>query len=319
MSKEHSHIEMDDIKNGLREELESELKEQLDSIDPELLKSCVDDVLNNRLPDFRAELRVRAKKLIEERQKERQRQTQRREKKKDAVPEDTFERFNPNWRIQHMVLLSSCVILILTGIPLKFHDQSWAIFLLQSMGGLKTTGILHRIGAVGLIFIGSYHILYILTTRDGRRNLMQLLPSPKDIKDVIIQIRYYLGKSEKHARFGRFSYIEKFDYWAVYWGMVIMVGSGIILWFETNFPLTLYHIAREAHSDEALLATLAIIIWHFYNVHFNPDKFPMNRVWLTGRLTKEEMLKEHPLEYEEHLKSIIEKENDERPHSESAE
>ena len=144
-------------------------------------------------------------------------------------------------------------MLIATGIPLKFYDQSWALFFFKSLGGLKNTGVLHRIGAVGLIAVGVFHILYLLFTADGRRNFMQLLPAPKDVMDLFVQIRYFLGKTDKHARFGRFSYVEKFDYWAVYWGMVVMVGSGIILWFETNFPLTVYHIAREAHSDEARL------------------------------------------------------------------
>ena len=186
------------------------------------------------------------------------------------------------------------------------------------MGGLKNAGILHRIGAIGLMAVGAYHLLYIAVTPDGRKNFWLLIMRPKDIRDLFIQIKYYLGKSEKHARFGRFSYVEKFDYWAVYWGMVIMVGTGIILWFETNFPLTFYHIAREAHSDEALLATLSIIIWHFYNVHFNPDKFPMNKVWWTGRITKKEMIKEHPLEYEELLKTRLEKEKNEQNTSENS-
>jgi cytochrome b subunit of formate dehydrogenase len=115
-------------------------------------------------------------------------------------------------------------------------------------------------------------------------------------------IRYFVGKSDEKPRFGRFSYVEKFDYWAVYWGMVIMIGSGLILWYlETALqflPKFAADIAREAHSDEGLLATLAIIIWHFYNVHLNPEHFPMNRTFWTGMISEEEMRHHHPLEYE---------------------
>jgi cytochrome b subunit of formate dehydrogenase len=116
-------------------------------------------------------------------------------------------------------------------------------------------------------------------------------------------LRYFLGKTEEKPRFGRFSYVEKFDYWAVYWGMVIMIGSGLILWYLETFlqylPKFAADIAREAHSDEGLLATLAIIIWHFYNVHLNPENFPMNWTMFTGKISETDIRRHHPLEYEE--------------------
>jgi cytochrome b subunit of formate dehydrogenase len=162
--------------------------------------------------------------------------------------------------------------------------------------------LLHRIGAVGLIAVGAYHLFYLVAFREGRRNFLELLPRPKDVTDLFQMFRYFLGKSDERPRFGRFSYVEKFDYWAVYWGMVIMIGSGLMLWFlETALqflPKFAADIAREAHSDEGLLATLAIIIWHFYNVHLNPEHFPMNRTFLTGRISEGEMREHHPLEYE---------------------
>ena len=142
----------------------------------------------------------------------------------------------------------------------------------------------------------------MLFTRTGWRNFMQIVPKPRDAVDAFKQISYYLGRSDERPRFDRFSYIEKFDYWAVYWGMVIMISTGITLWFTDfflrHFPKWATDIAKEAHSDEALLATLAIIIWHFYNVHLNPHKFPMNKTFITGKISEREMIEEHPLEYE---------------------
>lgn len=217
-----------------------------------------------------------------------------------------FTRFSLNMRLQHILLFSSCIVLILTGLPIKFHDSAWAAFMFDLMDGIQNSALLHRIGAVGLIGVSLYHLFYLIFLSEGRFNFLRLIPSPKDLKDLLQMLKFFLGRSDKKPKFGRFSYVEKFDYWAVYWGCVIMIGSGALLWFEnitlSFFPKYVLDIAKEAHSDEALLATLAIIIWHFYNVHFNPHKFPMNKTWLTGKLSEEEMVEEHPLEYEETMR-----------------
>jgi cytochrome b subunit of formate dehydrogenase len=218
-----------------------------------------------------------------------------------------FERFSSNFRAQHWVLLASCLTLIITGLPLKFHEARISQLFFDLVGGVQTSTLIHRIGAVGLMTVGAYHLFYLIAFREGRTNLWKLLPVPQDVRDFFQMMRYFLGRSEEKPRFGRFSYVEKFDYWAVYWGMVIMIGSGLILWFlETSLrflPKFAADIAREAHSDEGLLATLAIIIWHFYNVHLNPEHFPMNRTFLTGRIGEDEMRRHHPLEYEELMAS----------------
>lgn len=217
--------------------------------------------------------------------------------------EDFFIRFGINFRLQHILLFVSCIILIATGIPEKFHFTGPASFFINLIGGMKTIAFVHRIGATGLVVMFSYHcLIYTPFTRQGRSDFWELIPKPKDVLDVIQMIKYFFGKTDKKPKFGRFSYIEKFDYWAVYWGCLIMIGSGFLMWFEVEsinlLGKVVVDISKEAHSDEALLCTLAILIWHFYNVHFNPRVFPMSWIWWNGKISKEEMIEEHPLEYE---------------------
>ncbi len=222
--------------------------------------------------------------------------------------ERTFERFGKNFRAQHMLMFVSVIILIITGMPLKFPEYGISKFIVIDLfGGLQNSTLVHRVGAVGLIIVGVWHLLYSVLSSKGRRDFLLMIPLPRDIKDFFHTISYYLGKKPSGPKHGRFSFIEKFDYWAVYWGMVVMIGSGIIMWFKEHFPKYLFDIGREAHSDEGLLATLAIVVWHFYNVHFNPEVFPMSWVWWHGQLTEEEMKHHHPIEYAE----IIKKESDE--------
>ena len=217
------------------------------------------------------------------------------------------ERLSLHQRIQHIVLFSSTILLIVTGLPIKFHEAAVAAAIINLMGGPEVTRILHRIGAVGLTAIGLFHIFYCVAFAEGRKTFVNLIPKLQDARDALHQIAYFLGLKKDKPLFGRFSYIEKFDYWAVYWGMVVMITSGYILWFKdiaiNHFGKFVFDIGREAHSDEALLATLAIVIWHFYNVHFNPHKFPGSLTWWHGKISVEEFRDEHPLEYEEWMKA----------------
>ncbi|RME31040.1 MAG: hypothetical protein D6800_01170, partial [Candidatus Zixiibacteriota bacterium] len=179
--------------------------------------------------------------------------------KAEAKPkaERTFERFPLNFRLQHMLMFTSVLTLILTGMPLKFPDWGISRFIIvQIFGGVQHSTVVHRVAAVGLITVGVWHLLYTLFSRIGRRDFLLMIPRPKDVMDFIHTVLFYLGRRASGPKAGRFSFIEKFDYWAVYWGMVIMIGSGVILWFKVYFPKELFDIAREAHSDEGLLATL---------------------------------------------------------------
>jgi cytochrome b subunit of formate dehydrogenase len=290
------------LPDSLRRELEAEIRRAVEAeLADELSHELRDRVVARLKAELAEEVQVRIARVKAELEAE----ILARAMPAPAPPVREFERFNWNFRTQHMILLVSCLILILTGLPLKFHEARISQLFFDLVGGVQMSTLIHRIGAVGLIAVGAYHLLYLLAFRQGRRDFWELLPRPRDARDFFQMLRYFLGKTDGKPRFGRFSYVEKFDYWAVYWGMVIMIGSGLILWFlETSLqylPKFAADIAREAHSDEGLLATLAIIIWHFYNVHLNPENFPMNWTMFTGKVSEEEMRRHHPLEYEELL------------------
>ena len=298
-NKKKKEIDSASALDKLQQEIEQELWDDLTkdvSLTPhlkeeikKLVKERAREELQKELKDRYAELKVEKVEISPP------------EEKKEE--ERMYPRLSLNIRVQHVILMVSTLILIITGLPIKFHESAWANFFFNAIGGLQVGRILHRVGAVGLIGIALYHLLFLALSREGREIFRELLPRPKDVKDLWIMLNYFLGRKREKAKFGKFTYVEKFDYWAVYWGMVVMVLSGLILWFLGTalriFPKFVADIAKEAHSDEALLATLAIIIWHFYNAHLNPEKFPMNRSWLTGKISEKEMEKEHFLEWVE--------------------
>jgi cytochrome b subunit of formate dehydrogenase len=155
-----------------------------------------------------------------------------------------------------------------------------------------------------------YHIYYVSFTSRGRQLIKDLLPRYQDLKDAIGIAKFNLGISKEKPKLDRFSYVEKAEYWALVWGTIVMSVTGVIMWFDNIFMGLLtklgWDIARTIHYYEAWLAFLAIVVWHFYFVIFNPDVYPMNVAWWKGTISEEEMADEHPKEYER----IKEREND---------
>jgi cytochrome b subunit of formate dehydrogenase len=153
-----------------------------------------------------------------------------------------------------------------------------------------------------MILVSLYHIYYILFTKRGRQLVIDLFPRFQDLKDAIGVAKFNLGLSNTKPKLDRFSYIEKAEYWALVWGTIVMTLTGLLMWIYTDIAGTFtkleWDIARTIHYYEAWLAFLAIVVWHFYFVIFNPDVYPMNLAWLKGTLTEEEMAHEHPLELE---------------------
>ncbi|PWB61801.1 MAG: cytochrome B [Deltaproteobacteria bacterium] len=297
-------MSVDEKKEQPRESLEREIDAVVSAetagLEPEQAGEIREKIRQRVRAEMEREIRL---KTAADRREEARRIREERQKEKHAGEGRMFQRFNRNFRFQHMVMFSSVILLIVTGMPIKFPNFILSRFVISLWGGINNSTIVHRIGALMLVYFMVHHLLYTILSRDGRRDFVLLLPMPKDLRDAVQNIRYFLGKVKEKPRFGRFSYIEKFDYWAVYWGCIIMIGSGAFLWGESialkYFPKFVLDIAHEMHSDEALLATLAIVIWHFYNVHFNPERFPGTLMWWHGQISEHEIKEEHPLEYEE--------------------
>ncbi|HZW36635.1 MAG: hypothetical protein ACM319_01320, partial [Deltaproteobacteria bacterium] len=268
---------------SLEREIDAAVSSETSGLEPEKAEEIREKIRQRVRAEMEREIRLRT---AADRRAEERRIREERRKEKQAGEGRMFQRFNRNFRFQHMVMFSSVIILIITGMPIKFPNFILSRFVINFWGGINNSTIVHRIGALMLVYFMVHHLLYTILSRDGRRDFVLLLPMPKDIRDAVQNIRFFLGKVKEKPRFGRFSYIEKFDYWAVYWGCIIMIGSGTFLWGESialkYFPKFVLDIAHEMHSDEALLATLAIVVWHFYNVHFNPERFPGTLMWWHG-------------------------------------
>jgi cytochrome b subunit of formate dehydrogenase len=219
--------------------------------------------------------------------------------------EQKYLRMSLNERVQHFLLLSSFITLVITGFALKYPEAVWVMWVRKLFGdyAFEIRGIVHRIAAVVMTADSIYHIFYVSFTKRGRKLTADLWFYKKDLTDVTGTIKYYLGKSETKPMYGRFSYIEKSEYWALVWGNIVMGGTGVVLWFNNLFLPVISSIGMEVataiHFYEAILASLAIVAWHFYFVIYNPDVYPINKAFITGYLTREEMEHEHPLELEE--------------------
>lgn len=237
--------------------------------------------------------------------------------------DEIFLRMNLVERVQHWLLILTFFLLILTGLPLFFYEFKFFGWLFPTEQSFYVRGIIHRLAAVLMSGNLIWHLLYIALTKRGRENFKEMIPRSKDIRDAITQFGYNIGVTrflyrrglgkkffqnhrfwlfESPPLYGRYNFIEKFEYWALGWGSVVMIVTGFFMWqVELSlryFPLWVHNIFIIVHGYEAILAFLSIIIWHMYNVHLNPEVFPMSKVWLNGKITGRELRLLHPLEYQ---------------------
>ncbi|MEW6410252.1 MAG: cytochrome b/b6 domain-containing protein, partial [Nitrospirota bacterium] len=196
----------------------------------------------------------------------------------NELPEEV-ERFNIHYRIQHIILFTTFIIVALTGWSLKYPEVEYSSWWIKIWGGPETAGIIHRVAGITMLLDFVYHLIYI-GYRFSKGNLsFDIVPAPKDFVDFFQNIKYFLGISSQKPKFGRFTYTQKFDYWAVFWGIFIIGTSGLALAFPTKTAILIpswasnwvWELLYVMHSDEALLAIVFIFFWHFYNEHLKPE------------------------------------------------
>lgn len=215
-------------------------------------------------------------------------------------------RMTVNERCQHLALLLTFVVLALTGFMLRYPEAWWCRWIWPLHPALfELRGTVHRAAGILMLAAGIWHLGYVVATERGRSFWRDMRPSPGDLADAVRAMAFAVGLSRRRPRFGRFSYVEKSEYWAVLWGTAVMGTTGVVMWFEETFIEQLtklgWDAARAIHFYEAVLATLAIAVWHLYHVVFKPGVYPMNPAWLTGKIPVSLMLEEHPLELDQML------------------
>jgi cytochrome b subunit of formate dehydrogenase len=227
-----------------------------------------------------------------------------------------FTRFLPFERFLHFLVVTSFLLLVITGMPLKFYYTAWARAMFNMLGGAETARALHRLGAIVTFIYFGLHVASLVgrawkgrakvrSPETGRISFRRvwgvvfgpdsMMPTVQDWRDFVAHNKWFFGKGPK-PEFDRWTYWEKFDYFAVFWGVFIIGSSGLLMWFPAFFtrflPGWVINIALIIHSDEALLAAGFIFSIHFFNTHFRIEKFPMDTVIFSGRISKNEMLHE---------------------------
>jgi len=239
----------------------------------------------------------------------------------NVMQKNQVRRMNLNEVWQHAFLTVTFIVLVITGFSLRFSEAWWVKLLFGREGGFPLRGVIHRVAAVLFIITAFWHLFYLYSRR-GRQFLKDMLPAKTDLKHLSQLVTFNLGIGKSKPRFGRFSYIEKAEYWALVWGTVIMVITGLFLWFDNYavklVPKGFLDVMLVIHYYEAWLATLAILIWHLYAVIFNPGTYPMNPAWLTGKMPEDLYRHEHPADTtvfeEDGIRNIILNEPDKSHH-----
>lgn len=212
-------------------------------------------------------------------------------------------RFSRWARFQHLAVIVLFALLLITGMPQKWPYAAFSQWLIDAMGGIFAVRWLHRASGILFAVLTVAHLATAIGALITRRARPTMLFIRKDFDDAIQSLRYYLGREAQPPQFGRYDYRQKFEYWGLIFGSLIMVMTGMVLYFPLLtarlLPAELIPASKVMHSNEALLAMLIILVWHLYGAHLNPEVFPGDSSIFTGKISKERLRHEHALEYEE--------------------
>ncbi|MDZ4246060.1 MAG: cytochrome b/b6 domain-containing protein [Dehalococcoidia bacterium] len=237
----------------------------------------------------------------------------------ETEAEEQITRFDIHQIIQHAILMVSFILLVVTGVPLKFHDWAISQWWVALWGGIESTRTTHFFAAWAMVLVCFYHLFYLFygIAILKRPFPIKMVPSGQDFVKLVQELGYFLGVRREMPKNDRFNWKEKFDYWAIFWGIPVMAGSGFILMFPvmvTRFlPGWVVPAALVAHSDEAMLALTWIFMVHIFFNHFSPGVFPINTSIFTGKVARERYRREHTLEFEQLTAAdeVIEEEEEE--------
>ena len=215
---------------------------------------------------------------------------------------NTYRRFTRAMTIGHLVLTVAFTALALSGFALRYPETWWAQIIFHGDSGLAARGIVHRAAGVLLIAVALLNAYFLVFTKAGRRELGFLWFKFRDLSNFLQNVGFMLGLRKERPKFDRYNYMEKFEYWGMWWGTLLMIVTGFCMWFVNiflqYFPKVALDVVALIHFYEAWLAVLTIIIWHLYYMIFDPETYPMNWSWVTGHITMEDLVERHPLEYE---------------------
>jgi len=241
--------------------------------------------------------------------KDRQEHKSRPHVKTDEMPElkgKYYQRFGPYWRVAHLLLAISVMSLVVTGMAAMYADSPWAPVVMQKLGSPKVAALIHRVAASVFLTIFVIQLAYFVTRIARNWKTFQwfgphsLVPRWQDLWDMVAMFKWFFGKGPRPV-FDRWTYWEKFDYWAVFWGVAVIGGSGLMLAFPSAtasvLPGWVFNVGTLVHGEEAILAAVFLFTVHFFNNHFRPDKFPLDIVMFTGAVSLEEFRREHTVEF----------------------
>jgi formate dehydrogenase subunit gamma len=211
-------------------------------------------------------------------------------------------RFSRRQRLEHIGVMLVFILLSVTGLPQKFYETSWAQTLIAILGGIDRVRWMHRFAGILFTLLTAIHMTLAVGLVMIGRSGLSLVPTKQDFLDAMTTLRYYLGVSEVQAKFDKFDYKQKFEYWGLVLGAVIVISTGLVLLFPIAatriLPGEVIPAAKLAHGNEGLMAFLVVIVWHIYNAHLNPDVFPFDTTIFTGKISVDRLRHEHPLEYD---------------------